>query len=113
LLLIAPEGSVRYHNERRNVVCVWVFNVYSLSIGHTYRAVIMNTKGPLMLATCCNSVIQSQHRHDFVRCMCGQSFVDGGNSYLRCGGDVRVLELEDVDKLLHDAYEKGYDVGGR
>lgn len=39
-------------------------------------------------ATCvhCGDEIESRHRHDFVRCNCGQSFVDGGFDYTRFGG---------------------------
>lgn len=35
----------------------------------------------------CNQSIISTHRHDFVRCDCGQSFVDGGTFYHRWGGN--------------------------
>lgn len=35
----------------------------------------------------CYSVIQSTHRHDFVYCKCNSIYVDGGNEYLRSGGD--------------------------
>jgi hypothetical protein len=31
----------------------------------------------------CRSVIQSAHRHDFVRCSCNNIFVDGGDDYPR------------------------------
>ncbi len=31
----------------------------------------------------CGDVIESVHRHDFVRCSCGAVAVDGGKSYLR------------------------------
>ena len=37
-------------------------------------------------ANCCGDVVESKHRHDFVTCSCGESFVDGGNDYLRVGG---------------------------
>ena len=33
----------------------------------------------------CNQVIESLHVHDFVRCKCGNIFVDGGTSYIRRG----------------------------
>lgn len=33
----------------------------------------------------CNDIIESKHRHDFVRCKCGAVFVDGGIDYLRGG----------------------------
>ena len=31
----------------------------------------------------CDDVIESKHRHDFVRCKCGKVAVDGGKSYLK------------------------------
>ena len=34
----------------------------------------------------CADIIESKHRHDFVRCECGESFVDGGTDYFRAGG---------------------------
>lgn len=33
----------------------------------------------------CNTVIESRHRHDFVRCECGGIFLDGGLDYRRGG----------------------------
>lgn len=27
--------------------------------------------------------MESKHRHDFVRCKCGESFLDGGDDYWR------------------------------
>lgn len=53
----------------------------------------------------CGDIIQSKHRHDFVRCKCGESFVDGGEDYFRAGGyivgvDEEKLSAEDfIDKL--------------
>ena len=35
----------------------------------------------------CGDIIQSKHRHDFVRCKCGACFVDGGDDYTRLGGN--------------------------
>ena len=29
--------------------------------------------------------MESKHRHDFVRCQCGESFLDGGDHYFRAG----------------------------
>jgi hypothetical protein len=34
----------------------------------------------------CDDVIESKHRHDFVKCKCGKSFLDGGDEYTRAGG---------------------------
>lgn len=33
----------------------------------------------------CGDVIESTYRHDFVRCKCGEIFVDGGMDYKRAG----------------------------
>ena len=35
----------------------------------------------------CRNVIYSNSRHDFVRCECGMTFVDGGFDYIRVGGE--------------------------
>lgn len=33
----------------------------------------------------CGDLIESLHQHDYVKCKCGEIFVDGGNEYWRCG----------------------------
>ena len=33
----------------------------------------------------CKDIIESKHRHDFVRCKCGAIFTDGGTAYVRRG----------------------------
>ena len=45
----------------------------------------------------CEDIIESKHRHDFVRCGCGNSFLDGGDRYIRAGG--RIVILRDGLKL--------------
>lgn len=42
--------------------------------------------GPFIECAKCHERIQSKHRHDFRWCPCGETFVDGGSAYLRCGG---------------------------
>lgn len=42
----------------------------------------------------CGDVIESKHRHDFVRCKCGAVAVDGGRAYLR-----RIGNPEDFEEL--------------
>lgn len=44
------------------------------------------TAGPTIECAKCGDRIFSTHRHDFRRCRCGQTFVDGGSAYLRVGG---------------------------
>ena len=35
----------------------------------------------------CDEILESKHRHDFVMCKCpNQTFVDGGDDYMRIGG---------------------------
>lgn len=51
----------------------------------------------------CGEVIESKHRHDYVRCRCGKVAVDGGHDYLRRGyqasGDYQELsEIKETDK---------------
>lgn len=33
----------------------------------------------------CNDIIESKHRHDFIKCSCEGCFIDGGLDYLRRG----------------------------
>lgn len=65
----------------------------------------MSNRAPVALAKCCNMLIASMYQHDFVRCKCGKSFVDGGPEYRRWGGEVEWLKAADafrpdVKKLL-------------
>ena len=48
----------------------------------------------------CGDEIVSKYRHDFVRCKCGEIFVDGGNSYLRRGASTSLDNI--LDTSLHD-----------
>ena len=41
--------------------------------------------------TRCKEVIESRHRHDFVKCGCGASFTDGGLDYIRRNGPIEDL----------------------
>lgn len=45
----------------------------------------------------CQEIIVSKHRHDFVWCGCGMTFVDGGREYLRYGCDGELGEPEIVE----------------
>jgi hypothetical protein len=35
----------------------------------------------------CEDIIESMHRHDYVRCKCEEIAVDGGDSYFRCAAN--------------------------
>ena len=41
----------------------------------------------------CDTVIESLHRHHWVQCPCGSSFVDGGVDYVRFGGNLEEVEI--------------------
>jgi hypothetical protein len=43
----------------------------------------------------CEDVIESKHRHDFVKCKCGKSFLDGGDDYFRGGGSLGLISDEE------------------
>ncbi len=47
----------------------------------------------------CGDIVESKHRHDFVKCSCGSMFVDGGLDYLRRGAKDfnNVEELSEYD----------------
>lgn len=61
----------------------------------------------------CREILVSKHVHDFVRCGCAnQTFIDGGDDYIRCGGVnmslVKVLvERPDRAFLLRDTNTYG------
>jgi len=40
----------------------------------------------------CLDIMESRHRHDFVKCKCGNAFLDGGNDYVRAGGNIVILD---------------------
>lgn len=43
----------------------------------------------------CGDIIESKFRHDFRWCSCKNIFIDGGNDYLRYGGNI-----EDEDSFV-------------
>lgn len=53
----------------------------------------------------CNDIIESRHRHDFVRCRCGAIFTDGGTEYIRRGftdrNDIIDLSEYELKELNH------------
>ena len=59
----------------------------------------------------CNTVIESLSEHHFVRCECGQCYVDGGNSYHRGGAEDPSLfyQLADDDTAIFTTGGKNYD----
>ncbi|MFA5025103.1 MAG: hypothetical protein WC503_01150 [Candidatus Shapirobacteria bacterium] len=60
----------------------------------------------------CGEVLESKYRHDFVMCSCdNQTFVDGGNDYIRMGGkDMTVIALyNSVDNEWTLSYETKED----
>ena len=57
----------------------------------------------------CEDIIYSAHRHDYVKCSCGNVAVDGGMSYLRRVGfnykELSVMISEEVYEACMDALE--------
>jgi hypothetical protein len=52
----------------------------------------------------CGDIIESKHRHAFVRCGCGAIFTDGGTSYIRRGA----TDLNDIIDMS-ESYEEEYE----
>jgi hypothetical protein len=40
----------------------------------------------------CLGFMESKHRHDFVKCDCGNAFLDGGDDYIRAGGNIVIID---------------------
>lgn len=60
------------------------------------------SQGPICKCLRCEDEIRSAYPGNFVRCKCGESFVDWNGYYIRCGGAISVLE----DTLSKDLEEK-------
>jgi hypothetical protein len=57
----------------------------------------------------CLDIIESKHRHDFVKCKCGKSFIDGGDDYFRGGGSLlTILDTQDED-MFNDYLDDDFD----
>ena len=54
---------------------------------------VYDSGGPVVKCELCEDLIMSEHRHDFVRCECGSTAVDGGADYTRVVGPGRVLNI--------------------
>lgn len=40
----------------------------------------------------CADIIESLYHHDFKKCKCGETFIDGGNDYIRTNEDGEILD---------------------
>lgn len=40
----------------------------------------------------CLGFMESKHRYDFVKCDCGNAFLDGGDDYIRAGGNIVIID---------------------
>lgn len=70
------------NNAITNAYKIDGYNIYVVE--PTYPKLIRNA----IHCLACDTVLESKHRHDFVVCLCSnQSFVDGGLSYSRRGGN--------------------------
>lgn len=55
--------------------------------------------GPKIQCLYCEDIIQSMYTHDFKYCKCGETFVDGGASYLRYGApDLKMIKVLEEDE---------------
>jgi hypothetical protein len=70
--------------------------------GKIHAIAILVKRERLMKIKCllCGDIIKSYHVHDFKHCQCGACFIDGGDEYLRCGGNPSDMEFieEEADK---------------
>ena len=51
----------------------------------------------------CLDIIESRHRHSFVRCKCGAIFTDGGTEYIRRGGEIE--NIIDMSETYEETFE--------
>ena len=51
----------------------------------------------------CLDIIESRHRHSFVRCGCGAIFTDGGTEYIRRGGEIE--NIIDMSETYEETFE--------
>jgi len=51
--------------------------------------------GPKIRCKKCEDILQSKSVHDFQSCSCGACYIDGGDDYVRVGG-----ELEDWEWIF-------------
>ncbi len=59
----------------------------------------------------CGELLVSWHRHDFVACSCGKSFVDGGYDYFRAGGEVEPKPRKGVVEMPLSLAQKMQEAG--
>lgn len=53
----------------------------------------------------CNTILESKYRHDFQTCGCeNETFVDGGQDYLRCGGKdlTKIQQILETIKIINN-----------
>ena len=57
---------------------------------------IAETSG--IFCTSCVTYVYSPHRHVMVYCECGENFIDGGNSYIRCSAGAIPMQFNLITK---------------
>lgn len=57
--------------------------------------------------TDCNDTIFSFHQHDYQKCQCGNSFLDGGFDYIRANKDVQFNDIKDIIELVRNKFYWG------
>lgn len=56
----------------------------------------------------CNDIIESTSVHDLKECKCGACFIDGGDKYVRIGGnpeDISFVYEDGTEKLIKEKQE--------
>lgn len=72
---------------------------------NTVTSVTPKVKVNRCQCTVCLSVIESKHRHDFVKCQCGRIFTDGGTEYIRRGFTDSPNEIKSLDEFWSDTLD--------
>jgi len=68
----------------------------------------MKTKVGCVQCPNCLDLIYSRAHHDFRHCSCGDTFVDGGFDYMRCGGK-NIDKIKVVNKFVPVSRQELYD----
>lgn len=54
----------------------------------------------------CKDIVESKHVHDGKYCTCGAMFVDGGDEYLRIGGNTNNIIYVETGLTVNEAVQK-------
>lgn len=69
------------------------------------REVVVTNKAQCKL---CGDVIESNHRHDFKWCGCGEIAVDGGKSYIKRCAKSSLDNIIELSETYEEEYESSF-----